>query len=549
MFRISPDKYAIRYHIRSFYELPDDTEILQLAFVFRNQNGAIVAKDTGDRDIFYPELEVLKYGPIEKADGADGIPLGTLKEIRQDPDGSLFLSDGNQALVLRSYGDKTLNIIYLPERNSIPYEAKGILPPFDPAEQLINPSGLEDVIINWVNGYEVLIQRSPIRISVYKDGRSVITPELGFYSDAANPATGLVRGLRLKLSEEEKLYGWGDEEHTGYLKGARIYPTETDMTAVLSSAGYGIYAESPAQAFFDIGKNDSSILEYGFTDAENNGFSVFFVLADNWLELSREMYRLSGKFSMRISPEISTESDIPDILTPYLNQTAISSLADGLPPQRPLLVHFPDDKNCDTLSDQFMFGPNILLAPVRQKKEFTDRLIYLPEGRWYDYHRHVWEAGEQWLDYLAEEQITPIFIREGSFIPEFIDENEQNFRPDLFTLAFYPGIHSENKGDIILYKGDISEAIESRRFAKMHCSADLLSNRMSIRISEAEGSVAEYGKEVNFVIRGLQNPPLKVKVNGKKLKNPNWDSLRRSISIKIQINEGEQRIELKGKNL
>ena len=44
------DLYQIRYHIRSFYGIQPEEPFLQLSFVFRNQNGSLVAKDEGEKD-------------------------------------------------------------------------------------------------------------------------------------------------------------------------------------------------------------------------------------------------------------------------------------------------------------------------------------------------------------------------------------------------------------------------------------------------------------------------------------------------------------------
>ncbi|MEO1451852.1 MAG: hypothetical protein AAFV07_20140, partial [Bacteroidota bacterium] len=103
--QIGPDRYEFRMHIRSFYGIAPDEPFLQLGMVFRSQNGAIVAKDVGDADIFYPQIEVLAHGPIEKADGRDGQFLGDATQIFSRRDGSIFATDGQASLVLRSYGE------------------------------------------------------------------------------------------------------------------------------------------------------------------------------------------------------------------------------------------------------------------------------------------------------------------------------------------------------------------------------------------------------------------------------------------------------------
>ncbi len=53
----------------------------------------------------------------------------------------------------------------------------------------------------------------------------------------------------------------------------------------------------------------------------------------------------------------------------------------GAPPMRPLFFDFPDDPACTTSEDQFMFGPDLLVAPVLEQGA-TSRPVYLPAGEW-----------------------------------------------------------------------------------------------------------------------------------------------------------------------
>ena len=74
-------------------------------------------------------------------------------------------------------------------------------------------------------------------------------------------------------------------------------------------------------------------------------------------------------------------------LMPYLFQTGLQPHLNGTPVMRSMFVEFPDDPTCRTLDRQYMFGPNLLVAPV-----FTysgDVEYYLPAGVWTN-----WFTGE-----------------------------------------------------------------------------------------------------------------------------------------------------------
>ena len=67
-------------------------------------------------------------------------------------------------------------------------------------------------------------------------------------------------------------------------------------------------------------------------------------------------------------------------LMPYIYRQAVLSHLNGTPLLRPMVVDFPDDRACDTLDRQYMFGPSLLVAPIF--KESGEVEYYLPEGTW-----------------------------------------------------------------------------------------------------------------------------------------------------------------------
>lgn len=68
-------------------------------------------------------------------------------------------------------------------------------------------------------------------------------------------------------------------------------------------------------------------------------------------------------------------------LKPYILECAKRTSETGEPIMRPMFFDFPKDENCYRLSDQYMFGPEILFAPVLDQG-VTGRDVYLPEGKW-----------------------------------------------------------------------------------------------------------------------------------------------------------------------
>ena len=86
----------------------------------------------------------------------------------------------------------------------------------------------------------------------------------------------------------------------------------------------------------------------------------------------------------------------------------------GLPVMRPLFVDFPTDPNCQAVEDQFLFGPEILVAPILTADQ-RERSLYLPAGvDWQDAWSGEPRAGGQWVRVPAPLERIPVFIRAGS---------------------------------------------------------------------------------------------------------------------------------------
>ena len=101
-------------------------------------------------------------------------------------------------------------------------------------------------------------------------------------------------------------------------------------------------------------------------------------------------------------------------LMPYVYAQAKDCSERGLPMVRALLVEFPHDKGAWLVEDEYMFGSQILVAPLMESGNSRD--VYLPKGKWIDYQTgKVYEGGYQAIE--AGKIPAIILVRDGSLIP------------------------------------------------------------------------------------------------------------------------------------
>jgi alpha-D-xyloside xylohydrolase len=126
-------------------------------------------------------------------------------------------------------------------------------------------------------------------------------------------------------------------------------------------------------------------------------------------------------------------------LIPYIYSLAYRTYRTGAPYMRALFMDFPNDPKVDTLTDEFMFGPDLLVAPVTHQGE-THRRVYLPAGAdWYDYWTNAKYHGGQTIVANAPIDVIPLFVRAGSILPIGKPVQDMDQPQGLAQIRVYPG--------------------------------------------------------------------------------------------------------------
>jgi alpha-D-xyloside xylohydrolase len=101
-------------------------------------------------------------------------------------------------------------------------------------------------------------------------------------------------------------------------------------------------------------------------------------------------------------------------LRPYLRELNQAAHERGTPPMRPLYFDFPGDPASANRADQFMLGPDLLIAPVTEQGAVS-RAVYLPNGTdWIDAWSEVEQRGGHTIQVEAPLERIPVYWRKGS---------------------------------------------------------------------------------------------------------------------------------------
>ena len=165
---------------------------------------------------------------------------------------------------------------------------------------------------------------------------------------------------------------------------------------------------------------------------------------------SRQMILESELNNPAIEPVAKRYAELRYELMPYTYTLAWQARHDGLPLMRAMWLHHPDDARARGLGDQYLWGRDLLIAPVYTPGA-TSRDVYLPAGAWYDWWTGDRVEGGRTVSRPVDLATMPIYVRAGAIIPvDPIRQHTAEVVDDPTTLRVYPGAD----GEFTLYDDD-----------------------------------------------------------------------------------------------
>src|SRR5215469_9850926 len=152
----------------------------------------------------------------------------------------------------------------------------------------------------------------------------------------------------------------------------------------------------------------------------------------------------------RVEPICRKYLELRYRLLPYLYSAVRECTITGMPIMRALWLHFPHDPKAVERSDEYLWGSNLLVAPVFEKGART-RDVYLPAGDWYDFWTAERLLGEREIRRAVDLETLPLYVRAGTILPlgpvkQFTDDKID----EPLSVSIYPGAD----GSFLLYEDD-----------------------------------------------------------------------------------------------
>ena len=137
-------------------------------------------------------------------------------------------------------------------------------------------------------------------------------------------------------------------------------------------------------------------------------------------------------------------------MLPYLYSAVRECATTGMPIIRALWLHYPDDPAAVARDDEYLWGRDVLVAPVFEKG-VTSRRVYLPRGSWYDFWTGERTEGGREVARDVDLETIPLYVRAGAVLPLGPVKQYTSEQVDgPLSVTVYPGAD----GSFLLYEDD-----------------------------------------------------------------------------------------------
>ena len=189
-------------------------------------------------------------------------------------------------------------------------------------------------------------------------------------------------------------------------------------------------------------------------------------------------------------------------LMPYLYTAVRDSHDAGLPIMRALWLHHAGDPAATARGDQYLWGRDLLVAPVVEKGA-TNRRLYLPRAKWFDFWNEQMVDGGRDIDRPVDLATMPLYVRAGAVLPmDPVRQYSAEPVDEPTTLVVYPGADGEST-----WYDDDGASFDFRRGRAMRLEmrwreAD---RRLSLRLAPGSIVYPASPRRVNVRLAGSSN--------------------------------------------
>lgn len=222
---------------------------------------------------------------------------------------------------------------------------------------------------------------------------------------------------------------------------------------------------------------------------------------------------------------------------PYNYTLAYENASQGQPLVRPLNFYSAGSGKYDDVTDEYLWGRDLLVAPVMTQGA-TERRVIFPDGLWADYRNpSKFYHGGDTITYPAPLDVLPLFVRAGAFIPQadYAMESTGDYRTDTYTVNYYPYL---GESEYQMFEDDRSStaSLADNAYSLITFRGDTSVEGINIDVtSKGKYPGAPDVKKLTFKIHLTDVKPSEITIDGKTLSKKAWKYDQATSTVTIPV--------------
>jgi alpha-glucosidase/alpha-D-xyloside xylohydrolase len=200
-----------------------------------------------------------------------------------------------------------------------------------------------------------------------------------------------------------------------------------------------------------------------------------------------------------VEPICRTFLELRYRMLPYLYSAVREAHDTGMPIVRALWLHYPDDREAVARGDEYLWGRDVLVAPVVEKGA-ASRDVYLPAGRWYDFWDERAHDGGQRVNRAVDLATLPLYVRAGAIVPLGpVKQYTEEPSDEPMTIVVYPGADGESS-----WYEDDGKSFNYRRGESMRVMMSWrdADRRLSLRLAPGSRMMHPVSRRIEIRVAG-----------------------------------------------